>query len=186
MAGSLRRALDTAGSLSKADPERPMNLGMDPLSDLPGADDFAALLAREEMRRSRTGEKLSVAVLDVDGLRPVNARHGAASGTEMLRTCAAALRETLRGVDELARTGPDEFSVLLHATNARSAGVWAERFENALEIAAAHHPAAPVTCSLGIADSDEGMTLLEVATRARRRMEVVQTVRKLRRAREGG
>jgi diguanylate cyclase (GGDEF)-like protein len=137
------------------------------------------------MRRSRTGEKLAVAVLDVDGLRHANARHGAAAGTDMLRQCAASLRGSLRGVDELARTGPDEFSVLLHATDSRSAGIWAERFENALESAAADHPAAPVTCSLGIADTDEGMTLLEVATRARRRMEVVQTVRKLRRAREG-
>ncbi len=159
---------------------------MDSLSDLPGADDFQALLAREEVRRARTGEQLAVAVLDVDGVRSANARHGAAAGTEMLRHCADALHRTLRGVDELARTGPDEFSVLLHATDGRSAGFWAERFEDELERATATHPAAPVTCSLGIADSDEERSLLEVAVRARRRMEVVQTVRKLRRAREGG
>jgi diguanylate cyclase (GGDEF)-like protein len=163
-----------------------MYQGMDSLSGLPGADEFAALLAREEMRRSRTGEQMTVAVLDVDGLRAANARFGAAAGTEMLCHCADALHRTLRGVDQLARTGPDEFSVLLHATDARNAGAWAERFEDELARGAADHPAAPITCSLGIADSDEGMSLLEVAVRARRRMEVVQTVRKLRRAREGG
>ena len=39
----------------------------------------------------------------------------------MLRQCADALARSLRAVDDLARTGPDEFSVLLHATDARSA-----------------------------------------------------------------
>ena len=41
---------------------------MDPLSDLPGAEEFAELLAREELRRGRTSESLAVAVLDLDGL----------------------------------------------------------------------------------------------------------------------
>jgi diguanylate cyclase (GGDEF)-like protein len=171
-----------------------MNLGMDPLSaltgaadplsPLPGAADFDALLAREELRRARTGETLAVAVLDLDGLRAVNARHGAAAGTAMLRACAGSLRLTLRAVDDLARTGPDEFSVLLHATDSRSAARWTGRFEEALEDR--EHPAAPLTCSLGIADTTEAPTLMQVAARARRRMEVVQTVRKLRRARESG
>ena len=159
---------------------------MDPLSDLPDAESFATLLAREELRRSRTGESIAVAVLDVDGIRAINARHGAAAGTEMLRRCADAVRRTIRTVDQMARTGPDDFSVLLHATDSRSAHAWADRFEEAFEGCGRGHPAAPVTCSVGLADTDEALSLLEVAVRARKRMEVVQTVRKLRRAREGG
>jgi diguanylate cyclase (GGDEF)-like protein len=151
-----------------------MNNGMDPLSDLAGVEQFELLLAREELRRARTGETLAVAVLDLDGLGAVNARHGAAAGTEMLRRCAEALRGSLRSVDELARTGADEFSVLLHATDARNAAIWAGRFEDALE---------PVTCAVGIADTAESPTLLDAAATARRRMEFVQTMRKLRRAR---
>jgi diguanylate cyclase (GGDEF)-like protein len=159
---------------------------MDPLSDLPGAEEFQELLTREELRRGRTDESLAVAVMDLDGLRSTNARHGAAAGTEMLRRCADALRRSLRGVDEVARTGPDEFSVLLHATDARSAGAWARRFEDELETAASLHPAAPLTCAIGIADTVESPTLLEAAIRARKRMEVVQAVRKLRRGRDTG
>jgi diguanylate cyclase (GGDEF)-like protein len=162
-----------------------MNEGMDPLADLPGAEDFQAMLAREELRRSRTGERLAVAILDLDGLRAANARYGAAAGTDMLRRCADSVRRTLRAVDQLYRTGPDEFSVILHATDARSANSWADRFEDTLEETTRDHPAAPVTCALGIADTGEAPTLMEVAARARRRMEVIQTVRKLRRAREG-
>ncbi len=159
---------------------------MDPLSDLPGGEEFAQLLVREELRRGRTSESLAVAVLDLDGLGAVNKRHGAAVGTHLLRTCAEVLHQTLRGVDEVARTGPDEFSVLLHATDAERGAAWEERFEDMLDACARNLPAAPVTCSIGIADTAEAPTLMEVAVRARRRMEVIQTVRKLRRARESG
>ena len=146
---------------------------MDPLSDLVGVEQFEALLSREELRRARTGETMAVAVVDLDGLRDVNARHGAAAGTELLRRCADALRGSVRAVDELARTGPDEFSVLLHATDARSAAAWAARFEDMLD---------PATCALGIADTTEAATLMDAVAAARRRMEFVQTMRKLRRA----
>jgi diguanylate cyclase (GGDEF)-like protein len=161
-----------------------MNGGMDTLSDLPGADDFEALLTREELRRARTDETLVVAVLDLDGLREANKRYGAAAGTDMLRQCADALTRSLRAVDDVARTGPDEFSVLLHATDARSATTWARRFEDALESSTTLHPAAPLTCAIGIADTTETPSLMEAANRARKRMEVVQAVRKLRRNRE--
>jgi diguanylate cyclase (GGDEF)-like protein len=163
-----------------------MNGGMDPLADLPGADQFEALLTREELRRARTDETLVVAVLDLDGLREANGRHGAAAGTEMLRQCADALVRSLRSVDDLARTAPDEFSVLLHATDASSATAWARRFEDALESSTTVHPAAPLTCAIGIADTTETPTLMEAALRARKRMEVVQALRKLRRNRDRG
>ena len=162
-----------------------MKYGMDPLAELPNADDFQSLLVREELRRARTGESLTVAMLDVDGLRRVNARHGAAAGSLVLRLCVSTLRSTLRAVDEVARTGPDEFSVLLHATDSRNATVWADRFEDELQAVSFELDAGPVTCSIGIADTSADITLMEAAVRAHRRMEVVQTVRKLRRDRGG-
>ncbi len=161
-----------------------MSMGMDPLADLPGSEEFDALLAREELRRGRTGESLALAMVDVDGLRRVNRHHGAGAGTEVLRMCAATLRSTLRAVDEIARTGPDEFAVLLHGTDARSAGIWADRFEDELAATSFEHVAGPVTCSIGIADTSGDLTLIQVAAKAHRRMEVTQTMRKLRRARE--
>jgi diguanylate cyclase (GGDEF)-like protein len=163
-----------------------MNRGMDPLADLPGPDDFDALLAREELRRGRTGELLSVAMIDVDGLRRVNREHGAGSGTDALRMCAATMRSTLRAVDEIARVGPDEFAVLLHGTDSKNANIWADRFEDDLAAVSFDHAFGPVTCSIGIADTANEGTLMDAAAKAHRRMEVTQTMRKLRRAREGG
>jgi diguanylate cyclase (GGDEF)-like protein len=158
---------------------------MDPLADLPDADDFKALLAREELRRARTGEVLTVAMIDVDGMRRVNKEHGAKAGSEILRMCVTTLRASLRGIDELARTGPDEFAVLLHATEARNAAVWAERFEDELVAESFELDAGPVTCAVGIAGTSDEVTLMEAAAKARRRMEVIQTMRKLRRSRGG-
>jgi diguanylate cyclase (GGDEF)-like protein len=162
-----------------------MSMGMDALADLQTPEDFEALLAREEVRRGRTGELMAVGMVDLDGLRRINREFGAGSGTDALRLCAATLRSTLRAVDEVARTGPDEFAVLMHATGARSAAVWADRFEDELAAISFEHAGGPLTCSIGIADTAEA-TLLQAAAKAHRRMEVIQTVRKLRRAREGG
>ena len=163
-----------------------MNRGMDPLADLPGPEDFDALLAREELRRGRTGELLSVAMIDVDGLRRVNREHGAGAGSEVLRLCVTTLRSTLRAVDEIARVGPDEFGALLHGTDSRSANIWADRFDDELAAVSFEHVAGPVTCSIGIADTVNEASLMDAAAKAHRRMEVTQTMRKLRRAREGG
>jgi diguanylate cyclase (GGDEF)-like protein len=164
-----------------------MTRGMrtDPLAELPDADAFQALLAREELRRARTRESMTVAMLDVDRLRWVNAQHGAPAGSEVLRLCVATLRSTLRAVDELARTGPDEFAVLLHATDSRNASIWADRFEDELMAVSFELDAGPVTCSIGLADTSAETTLMEAGVRAHRRMEVVQTMRKLRRSRGG-
>jgi hypothetical protein len=43
-----------------------------------------------------------------------------------------------------------------------------------------------VTCSIGIADTSGDQTLMQAAAKAHRRMEVTQTMRKLRRTRDGG
>jgi diguanylate cyclase (GGDEF)-like protein len=159
---------------------------MDPLTELPGKEEFDALVLREEMRRSRTGEVLAVAVLDIDGLGQIAERHGSDAGGALILICLEALRNTLRAIDEIARTGHDEFSILLHATDAKQANAWADRFDAMLDKVAVSHPAPEITCSLGVADTVETPTLVEAAQRARRRMEVVQTVRKLRRLRESG
>jgi diguanylate cyclase (GGDEF)-like protein len=159
---------------------------MDQLSDFLSAGAFSALLEREELRRGRTGEEMAVAVLDLDGVGAVSDKHGDAAVDEMLAACAEALRRSVRASDELALTGPDEFAVLLHATDSKALGNWGERFEETLEETSGKLPTAPVTCAVGIADTGEAPTLMEAAARARRRMEVIQTVRKLKRAREGG
>lgn len=58
-------------------------------------------------------EPVSVVVIDVDDLKEINDTHGHAAGDQQLRQLAAVLRTAFRADDIVARTGGDEFVVLL-------------------------------------------------------------------------
>lgn len=61
----------------------------------------------------RSGRPLSVVMIDVDGLKKVNDRHGHAAGDAHLRAVADALRSAVRDGDGVYRIGGDEFALLL-------------------------------------------------------------------------
>jgi diguanylate cyclase (GGDEF)-like protein len=68
----------------------------------------------EEMSRARRhGRPLTVLVLDLDGLKQVNDKHGHAAGDLMLKTFAERLNRAIRGSDLAVRLGGDEFMILL-------------------------------------------------------------------------
>lgn len=71
------------------------------------------ILPRELARAARTGESVSVAVLDLDHFKQFNDRHGHQAGDRLLRLVSAAAREHFRAIDVVARHGGEEFAVLL-------------------------------------------------------------------------
>jgi len=85
----------------------------DPLTGLPNrvllADRMKVALAQAE----RSGEKLAVCYLDIDGFKPVNDTWGHATGDRLLEEVAGRLRDAVRGGDTVARMGGDEFVILL-------------------------------------------------------------------------
>ncbi len=122
---SLVRALATyAGSVIVRNDE------VEDLTTLAGRDALTGLFNRrawsEEMARAlaqarRAGTPLCVAVLDVNGLKDVNDRHGHAAGDGFLRRASAAWRSELRQNDVLARLGGDEFAILIAGLTLREA-----------------------------------------------------------------
>ena len=70
-------------------------------------------LASEILRAERTGRPLTILVLDLDGLKSMNDKHGHAAGDELIRTFAQCLNRAIRGSDLAVRFGGDEFLVLL-------------------------------------------------------------------------
>ena len=64
-------------------------------------------------RCRRSGQPLSVILLDLDGFKAVNDRHGHAAGDRLLVETADAWSAALRAGDLLGRIGGDEFAVLV-------------------------------------------------------------------------
>ena len=70
-------------------------------------------LRSEVLRAERTGRPLTILVLDLDGLKTMNDKHGHAAGDELIRSFAQSLNRAIRGSDLAVRFGGDEFLVLL-------------------------------------------------------------------------
>jgi len=70
-------------------------------------------LAQEISRAQRHGRPLTVLLMDLDGLKQVNDKHGHAAGDIVLKGFAERVQRAIRGSDLAVRLGGDEFMVLL-------------------------------------------------------------------------
>jgi len=67
------------------------------------------LLDAEIDRAHRGNGRLTLAYVDVDGVKQVNNRRGHAAGDALLRDVIDAMRTNLRSYDLIVRVGGDEF-----------------------------------------------------------------------------
>ncbi len=90
-------------------------------------------LDRELARAERTGQPLSVAFVDVDGLKKTNDVLGHPAGDAVLRRVAGALLDGVRGSDLVLRYGGDEFVCVLVGTGPGRAATLAGRVHALLQ-----------------------------------------------------
>lgn len=84
----------------------------DLLTGLPNRLMFETRLADELARCRRTGDRVAVFAVDLDGFKAINDRHGHAGGDRALKRAAALLSDCIRSDDMVARIGGDEFAVV--------------------------------------------------------------------------
>jgi diguanylate cyclase (GGDEF)-like protein len=112
------------------------------------------MLERDLRRARRTGRPVSLIMLDVDGFKQINDRHGHLRGDDVLASVGASLNQILRSTDVRCRYGGDEFMLILPDTPILGAQQVAECLRR--QIAETQRGASDqlrVTVSLGVASS---------------------------------
>jgi diguanylate cyclase (GGDEF)-like protein len=125
----------------------------DALTQLPNRRALRQRLTDEMRRASRYRSPVSLLLIDVDGLKQVNDKHGHAAGDRLIRRVAASIAATVRDSDLGARWGGDEFGIVMPNATPQAAHHLAERLMAHL----ADHPAesdVSATISIGTATFD--------------------------------
>lgn len=85
----------------------------DSLTGLPNRRLLADRIQQGIAHARREGHPLALAVLDLDGFKPVNDQYGHEAGDRVLREIASRLTTALRHGDTVARLGGDEFVLVM-------------------------------------------------------------------------
>ncbi|MBU6458430.1 MAG: GGDEF domain-containing protein [Bradyrhizobium sp.] len=130
------------------------------LDDLTGVGNRRHLLQRlsEECARSeRSNEPFALLAIDLDGFKGINDTHGHATGDACLQHFTLMAQTRLRPSDMLARSGGDEFCVVLPASSAREGATIARRILAVCRADAEQCVGAdvPVAVSIGVAQWTE-------------------------------
>jgi diguanylate cyclase (GGDEF)-like protein len=144
--------------------------------ELTGLHNRRALLGKlsfEVARTRRFRTPLSALIIDLDGFKAVNERHGHDAGDLVLANVGRLVRENVRVIDLAGRYGGQEICVLLPNTPKEGALKLADNLRS--KIAAQIHREAgrllPVTASIGVGsfnhmDINDGDSLLRQAEQA--------------------
>jgi diguanylate cyclase (GGDEF)-like protein len=96
---------------------------------------------------------LTIMIIDLDALKPINDQHGHAAGDELIVEVAHTLRQAIRPDDILVRWGGDEFVVVAHAQHVEHACMLAERIRERVAKMKCTLPKGAVvrtSCSIGL------------------------------------
>jgi diguanylate cyclase (GGDEF)-like protein len=131
----------------------------DKLSRHADLDDLTGLSNRRGLHRYLAGlqlhggRQLALLVVDIDGFKQVNDRHGHSTGDDTLVSLAAVLTANIRHGDLAVRLGGDEFALVLADTDLIVAARRADDIVTAMKARPWHHTSADfgVTVSVGLA-----------------------------------
>lgn len=122
----------------------------DDLTGLANRRHFFELAEMEIQRARRYAHPFSLAYVDFDHFKKVNDGRGHAEGDRLLRAATRTILDSIRSTDVMARTGGDEFAVLMPETGPEAAMSVQRKIWTALqERVGSSYP--EVTVSVGLA-----------------------------------
>jgi diguanylate cyclase (GGDEF)-like protein len=126
---------------------------VDSLTGLANRRKVEETLRAELTRAERYGESVCLVLADLDDFKGINDRYGHPVGDEVLKSFAAALRDTVRESDVAGRWGGEEFALVLINTDAVGGARLAERARASFEAQAqaVAGGALTLTASFGVA-----------------------------------
>jgi diguanylate cyclase (GGDEF)-like protein len=95
----------------------------DDLTGLPNRRCFQRLLADRIRTATETAEPFALALIDLDGFKPINDVHGHPVGDEILRQVGERLAKAIDGRGSAARIGGDEFAIICDGIGAREEAI---------------------------------------------------------------
>ena len=132
LTASLARERDLLAQLRRDNAHLLTLCTKDPLTHLQNIRHFDAFLENEFKITRRYGRKISLLVFDLDHFKVVNDTHGHPSGDYVLKEIAVILKQSVRDSDVVARTGGEEFSIILPNARRSQARQFAQRIGKAV------------------------------------------------------
>ena len=142
-----------------------LRAGTDSLTGLPNQRASHETLQRMMAQSARTGQPLSVLLLDLDHFKKVNDVFGHAAGDNVLAAVGVTLRSSVREADFCGRFGGEEFIALLPNTDLVGAGLVAEKIRAAVETIKVPAVQRAITISIGVATSPDHGVDVDVVSR---------------------
>jgi two-component system cell cycle response regulator len=106
---------------------------LDPVTRLSNLRAFGMELRKEISRSHRNEKPLTMFMMQVDDFRNINESYGHLSGDYTIKAVARKIANMLRSTDYLARTGLDQFSILLPSCSLAKGQEIAERMRSEIE-----------------------------------------------------
>jgi diguanylate cyclase (GGDEF)-like protein len=149
---------------------------VDPLTRLLNRRGLQERMVVEVARSLRDQSTLAVVMFDIDHFKRVNDAHGHEVGDRVLAWIGSLLVREVRGADAAARTGGEEFVVVLPAADVEEAYTFAERVRTTVQRCTqgdgrSDHGlpegvALTISAGVTVSDSSTGDALVESADRA--------------------
>jgi diguanylate cyclase (GGDEF)-like protein len=147
-------------------------IGSDSLTGLDSKRRFDEALDNTFTSSRLIKSPLAMLMIDVDGVRIVNERHGYPFGAHCIKEVGRVIREQIGSSGRACRYGGDDFCVFIKGTDRHGAVEIAERLRKAVEEAAIQKEGIPLqpTVSVGVAvfpdDADWVLDLVAAADQA--------------------